>query len=270
MHLSVQLQLLSMLAQACIWGRITRSKVGCGQARFISNMSQRSLLDIEEVKAFDHWIASPKRFSLEACLHPDHLSDLFITIPTRDGTRKPFETPRISADLPYGHHLVFFHARRAEPLLRADGTDEDASPPAPFLRRMWAGGRIKWETNNPLVIGRKATAMSTITSVEKKGFDKSSPKAFVTQTIALSVEGAAKPSVIEERDHVYFPISAGKGDRTPRAGKRSSFLRMSSILPCHDSHKYPCFCRLFVSVQTDSRHIVPVFGIDVQCTSHSS
>jgi len=239
-YLSVQLQLLSMLARA--WGRITRSNVGRGQARFISNMSQRSPLDIEEVKAFDHWIASPKRFSLEACLHPDHLSDLFITLPTRDGTRKPFEAPRISAELPYGHHLVFFHARRAEPLLRADGTDEDASPPAPFLRRMWAGGRIKWEANNPLVIGRKATAMFTITSAEKKGFDKASPKVFVTQTIALSVEGAAKPSVIEERDHVYFPISAEKGDRIPRAGKRLSFLRMSSILSYHDSPKYPRFC----------------------------
>lgn len=210
-------------------GRTTRSKAGHGPARFISNISQRSPLDVEEIKAFDRWTASPKRFSLEASLHPDHLSDLFITLPTRDGTRKPFETPRISADLPYGHHLAFFHARRPESLLRADGTDEDASPPAPFLRRMWAGGRIKWEENNPLVIGRKATATSTITSVEKKGFDKANPKVFVTQTIALSVEGAAKPSITEERDHVYFPISAEKGDRTPRAGKRSSSLRVSTI-----------------------------------------
>ena len=68
------------------------------------------------------WIDSPKEANYKDTLHTERLADLFATLSTRDGTRKPYEVPRPGEPLPYGHHLTFFYPRSAEPNLRPDGT----------------------------------------------------------------------------------------------------------------------------------------------------
>ncbi|KAF8964041.1 hypothetical protein BDZ97DRAFT_1904599 [Flammula alnicola] len=154
--------------------------------------------------ALEQWITSPPTHTLVDHLNIEHLSDLYITLPTRDGTRRPYEVPEVGDPLPYGHHLAFFHARRAEAQLRADGTDEDISPPSPFTKRMWAGGKITWNSSNPLLVGKSTNGVSTVAKSEKKGFDKGKPMIFVTQKIEYSQGGHTTPSVVEEREHVYF------------------------------------------------------------------
>ncbi|KAF8201468.1 hypothetical protein BJ912DRAFT_502446 [Pholiota molesta] len=134
----------------------------------------------------EHWIASPPTHTLVDSLDTEHLSDMYITLPTRDGTRRPYEAPEMGAHLPFGHHLGFFHARRAEAHLREDGTDEDISPPAPFTKRMWAGGNITWNNDNPLLVGKQTSGISTVAKCEKKGFDKGKPMLFITQRIEFS------------------------------------------------------------------------------------
>ncbi|KAF9013857.1 hypothetical protein BDQ17DRAFT_1230949 [Cyathus striatus] len=176
-------------------------------------LQQRALLSTQSdlnIEALDKWISSPPQATLDDTFTFEHLSDLYITLPTRDGTRKPYETPHHSQRLPYGHHLAFFHARQPESRLREDGTDEDISPPKPFLRRMWAGGSITWDNSNPLLIGHKAKAFSNVASAQKKGFEKGRPMVFITQRIELTVGGKSKPSVTEERAHVYFPENTEK------------------------------------------------------------
>ncbi|KZT09494.1 uncharacterized protein LAESUDRAFT_722455 [Laetiporus sulphureus 93-53] len=171
---------------------------------------RRSLSAIsgEHIAALDRWIYSEKRLIQSDSLRPEHLSDLFVTLPTRNGTARPPEEPDIGAPLGYGHHLVFFHPRNPERALRADGTDQDFCPPEPFTRRMWAGGRMVWK--DPLLIGENATATSTIESVEKRGFKNGSPMVFVTQNIAYRKQGTSEIAIEEERSHVYL---AAPGNR---------------------------------------------------------
>jgi len=114
--------------------------------------------------------------------------------------------PELGQSLPAGHHLAFFHARKAEVDLRADGTDSNISPPHPFSKRMWVGGKITWVNDNPLVTGIDTKGFSSVSKVEKKGFDKGRPMLFVTQRIEFIQDGKATPSIIEDRAHVYFHV----------------------------------------------------------------
>lgn len=169
------------------------------------------------LQVLDAWIASTKSLVLNDTFHSNHLSDLYITLPTRDGTRgRPFASPVEGTPLGYGHHLAFFHPRNPEPLLRADGTDADFCPPDPFTRRMWAGGTMTWNKNQALKVGEKATAVSTVANIEKKGFELGKPMIFVKQRIEVTVEGRSEPGMVEERAHVYPASVASAGSRVPR------------------------------------------------------
>ncbi|KAI0928456.1 hypothetical protein AcW2_004460 [Taiwanofungus camphoratus] len=152
--------------------------------------------------ALDQWISSKKTLTFRDTLRPEHLSDLYITLPTRDGTFHPYTHPKEGKPLAYGHHLAFFHPRNSERALRPDGTDMDFCPPEPWTRRMWAGGKIDWRS--PLLIGEKVTATSTIGSVDKKGFEKGSPMVFVKQKIEYRKESSSEVAIEEERSHVYL------------------------------------------------------------------
>ncbi|KAJ6607024.1 hypothetical protein B0H10DRAFT_2308442 [Mycena sp. CBHHK59/15] len=137
------------------------------------------------IQALDDWMASPKQLVLKDTFSPERLSDLFITLPTRDGSRRPYKESRLSEMLGYGSHLAFFHPRTPENLLRPDGTDADFCPPEPFTRRMWAGGRMSWDSQNPLLVGERAISTSRVDSVEKKAFDKGNPMVFVIRKLNL-------------------------------------------------------------------------------------
>ncbi|KAG1878041.1 hypothetical protein DFJ58DRAFT_712666 [Suillus subalutaceus] len=172
------------------------------------------------LQALDAWIASPKSLVLTDTFHSNHLSDLYITLPTRDGTHgRPFASPVEGTPLGYGHHLAFFHPRNPEALLRTDGTDADFCPPEPFTRRMWAGGTMTWNKERALKVGEKATAVSTVAKVEKKGFELGKPMIFVKQRIEVTMDGRSEPGMVEERAHVYQASVASVGSRVPRQVK---------------------------------------------------
>ncbi|OSX65293.1 hypothetical protein POSPLADRAFT_1044689 [Postia placenta MAD-698-R-SB12] len=167
-----------------------------------------SFVSPAHVAVLDEWIRAEKRLTLADALHAEHLSDLYVTLPTRDGSLRSPEQPKEGTPLGYGHHLVFFHPRNPEHALRPDGTDQDFCPPEPWTRRMWAGGRMEWK--GPLLVGQNATATSTISSVAKKGFEKGNPMVFVQQNITYRAEGNAAVAIEEERSHVYL---AAPGNR---------------------------------------------------------
>ncbi|KAI9509616.1 hypothetical protein F5148DRAFT_978024 [Russula earlei] len=166
-------------------------------------------------EALDRWAGQKKGLiTLSETLHTERVSDLYITLPTRDGTRRPYSGPMKSGALGFGHHLAFFHPRTPERLLRSDGMDPDFCPPEPFVRRMWAGGRIEWR--NPLIIGGKARALFSVSSVDKKA--AAVPMVFVSQRIEIANEGEEECAVLEERTHVYR--APGTHRRTSREGKQ--------------------------------------------------
>ncbi|KAK7031561.1 mesaconyl-c(4)-CoA hydratase [Favolaschia claudopus] len=181
----------------------------------IYNRRLYTSLHSSDARALDEWIAPPKQLVLSDSFTIERISDLYLTLPTRDGTKTVYNPPELSAPLPYGSHLTFFHPRNSESKLRADGTDADFCPPPPLTRRMWAGGRMTWNSRNPLRIGESAVSTSTVQSVEKKGFDKGTPMAFVKQRIEITASGQREPSVVEERSHVYIADTA-VGSRVPR------------------------------------------------------
>ncbi|KAH9900981.1 hypothetical protein C8Q73DRAFT_676457 [Cubamyces lactineus] len=161
-----------------------------------------------DADALDRWISAEKRLTLYDTIRPEHLADLYVTLPTRDGSARAFSPPQDGAQLGFGHHLVFFHPRNPERVLRSDGTDTDFCPPEPFTRRMWAGGRMEWK--RPLCVGDKATAEATIGAVTKKGFEKGTPMVFVTQKIEYRKRESDEVCIEEERAHVYLAVAGNK------------------------------------------------------------
>lgn len=167
-------------------------------------------------EALDKWMKNPPTATLSDTFHYEPLSDLYITLPTRDGTRRPYVEPKMGEPVPYGAQLAFFHARKPEHLLRADGTDEEISPPAPFLRRMWAGGKMSWDNKDPMLVGSKVHARSSVADVKLKGVEKGKPMVFVTQKIEYEMDGMkGKPSLVEERAHVYFEVKEDEEKKKP-------------------------------------------------------
>jgi hypothetical protein len=88
--------------------------------------------------------------------------------------------------LPPASHLIYFNPAIREDELLADGTDPLQSPGAPFIRRMWAGGNLRFrlpeeynELNNGLIPkdivlkpdGRTALCLERVRDVIVKGPD---------------------------------------------------------------------------------------------------
>lgn len=80
--------------------------------------------------------------------------------------------PAAGTPVPPGHHLVYFTPAFTEPSLGPDGTDTSYNPSAPFTRRMWAGGEVRWPRQNgrvnPLRVGQEVTETTNVVSAEPK------------------------------------------------------------------------------------------------------
>lgn len=169
--------------------------------------SSRAVTD-DQLAVLDDWIeaAGKRKLTSTDTLRAEHLSDLYVTLPTRDSAAESTSSGLLCADgerLGYGHHLIFFHPRDPERALRADGTDPEFCPPQPWTRRMWADGQMVWHEPG-LRIGDKVIATGTIDSVEVKGHERGTPMVFVKQKIQYRKEHAHLPAIVEERSHVFL------------------------------------------------------------------
>lgn len=54
--------------------------------------------------------------------------------------------------LPPAHHLVYFNPAYPEDELLSDGTDPNQSPGYPFVRRMWAGGYVRYNPESGIKV----------------------------------------------------------------------------------------------------------------------
>lgn len=76
--------------------------------------------------------------------------------------------------LPPAHHLIYFPPFTPLSSLLPDGTDPNQSPGDPFVRRMWAGGRIAFGPNNNPGLpsnGRSSVCLESIRDVKIKGLE---------------------------------------------------------------------------------------------------
>lgn len=68
------------------------------------------------------------------------------------------------------YHLVYFPPAIRPTDLLPDGTDPQQSPGAPFIRRMWAGGSLRFNNSAPLPLdGARIACLETLRSVDIKG-----------------------------------------------------------------------------------------------------
>ncbi len=111
--------------------------------------------------------------------------------PPRDGDKVP----------PLGRWLYFL-PQAAQADIAADGHPKKGGflPPVPLPRRMWAGGRLKWEAENPLRVGDEATLVSSIQSVQYKS-GRTGELVFVV--VRHEVSNAKGLCLSEEQDIVY-------------------------------------------------------------------
>ncbi|OLN89990.1 Mesaconyl-C(4)-CoA hydratase 1 [Colletotrichum chlorophyti] len=70
--------------------------------------------------------------------------------PDLDVSRDP---PVNGTPLPPGYHLVYFTPASVESELGPDGSDKTFNAPAPFTRRMWAGGKMQFVEGASLKVG---------------------------------------------------------------------------------------------------------------------
>ncbi|GAM86259.1 hypothetical protein ANO11243_042710 [Dothideomycetidae sp. 11243] len=107
--------------------------------------------------------------------------------------------------LPPGHHLVYFTPSIIEFKLASDGTDKTVNPLAPFTRRMWAGGEMKWsqKPEQRLRIGqmvKETTRMLSAEAKSKKGVAKGD---MVVVGIEKTYETEAGTALVDRRNWIF-------------------------------------------------------------------
>ncbi|WP_427771824.1 FAS1-like dehydratase domain-containing protein [Comamonas thiooxydans] len=121
--------------------------------------------------------------------------------------------PEAGSAVPALWHWLYFlpHARQSE--IGPDGHPRRGGflPPVPLPRRMWAGGRLRWEAGNPLRVGQQVQRVSTIRSVQHKT-GRSGELLFVLVEHRFSNQDGL--ALTEEHDIVYR-AAARHGDPVP-------------------------------------------------------
>jgi 3-methylfumaryl-CoA hydratase len=74
------------------------------------------------------------------------------------------------SEVPPLWHWLYFLPQTQQNQIGPDGHSLRGGflPPVPLPRRMWAGGRLQWQTDNPLRVGDAAQKHSRIASVQHK------------------------------------------------------------------------------------------------------
>ena len=110
-------------------------------------------------------------------------------------------------------HWLYFLPQHRQSEIGPDGHAKLGGflPPVPLPRRMWAGGRLQWEQENPLVMGDAVKRISRIKSVTHKA-GRSGDLVFVL--VKHEVHNAKGLALTEEHDIVYR-TAAQPGDLAP-------------------------------------------------------
>lgn len=182
---------------------------------------------------------SPTHSNLLSISLSDHLpSECLSEQPTPSSSGADSPPPY----LPQGHHLVYFPIQAPPSALHPDGTDADHWPGPPFMRRMWAGGEVRfrpgWEREMRLD-GRKVVCAETIEDVRVSSGQGDQARAYVDvwRRYRAASQGDDVPAAIEERRTlVFMPESVGSDQKgPPRRGlkRKCSMLFLLLVLYTH-------------------------------------
>lgn len=110
--------------------------------------------------------------------------------------------PAPGSALPPLWHWLYFLPQPRQSEIGADGHPRRGAflPPVALPRRMWAGGRLHWQLDNPLRLGQSVERRSRIESVTHKA-GRSGELLFVV--LRHELHNAAGLALTEEHDIVY-------------------------------------------------------------------
>ena len=118
-----------------------------------------------------------------------------------------------STVLPPLWHWLYFLPKQRQSEIGPDGHPRRGGflPPVPLPRRMWAGGRLRWLPENPLLVGDVVQRISRIESVTHKA-GRTGDLLFVL--VKHEVHNSKGLALTEEHDIVYR-AAAQPGDPVP-------------------------------------------------------
>ena len=103
--------------------------------------------------------------------------------------------------IPPGYHIAYFTPAVLPNDLGPDGADTAYNPPAPFTRRMWAGGELAWQKDNPLRVGDDIVEitklLSAVAKVTRTGEE------MIVVGVEKTFENAKGLALIDRRDWVF-------------------------------------------------------------------
>ncbi|ATY58852.1 hypothetical protein A9K55_003127 [Cordyceps militaris] len=120
--------------------------------------------------------------------------------------------PPAGTPVPPGHHLVYFTPAGLEASLGPDGSDRTYNAAAPFSRRMWAGGTMRWPGGGGacLRVGDEVEERTTLLSATAK--KSRSAGEMVLVDVIKELEGPRGVAVVDRRSWVFRPeVDAGGG-----------------------------------------------------------
>jgi hydroxyacyl-ACP dehydratase HTD2-like protein with hotdog domain len=127
--------------------------------------------------------------------------------------------------MPVGHHLVYFPTPAPSSLLLPDGTDPFQSPGEPFVRRMWAGGRMRFpHEGGPLLDATRAVCVEGIRDVTLKG-KEGEEKVFVGIERRVALVDHEGEEEQEIRARVWLADEEDQGDAVVIERRNLVFLR---------------------------------------------
>ncbi|EGR51865.1 uncharacterized protein TRIREDRAFT_55881 [Trichoderma reesei QM6a] len=162
----------------------------------------------------------------------NQLRKLAVTLgrPVLDGHDMRRMSAPAGTPVPPAHHLVYFTPDDVEADLGADGSDRAFNAPAPFTRRMWAGGHIKFDRGNPLRVGDEAEEHTKLISAVAK--TSRSAGEMVLVEVEKKLYGTQGLALVDKRSWIFRPVIQRQSDARGGVAPRSvngSILAPSSM-----------------------------------------
>ncbi|CAK7202663.1 hypothetical protein SEUCBS139899_005389 [Sporothrix eucalyptigena] len=140
-------------------------------------------------------------------IDPNQLAKLAFTlgrpnvsgVAVSDDSVLPAGTP-----VPPGYHLVYFTPGGVEADLGPDGTDRSFNAPAPFSRRMWAGGAMEWKSGEALKVGDEVEERTRLISATPKT-SKSTGAGMVLVEVEKELWSPRGLAVVDRRSWIFRP-----------------------------------------------------------------
>lgn len=181
----------------------TRRLLGRTQAR----LGSRTLATAAEAASQMLRTFEGQTKTLRQTLDAHQLQKLSLTLarphlhPGLDVTTHP---PPPGTPLPPGYHLVYFLPTALESALGADGTDTTFNAAAPFSRRMWAGGRLRWTAGLPLRVGEEVEERTRLVGAQAKR-SRASGAEMVVVEVEKEFWGPRGLALVDRRSWVFRP-----------------------------------------------------------------